>query len=266
MSPKTTTGVSVGPAVATGSPQALEEVLALTRRLRLPYLRKAAVEVIPTARAQRWDPAEVLRVLLTEESTGRDEATIRLRRKKANFPAGKTFDAWDTDRCSIPAPAQQALRTLEWVDRHENLCVCGPSGTGKSHFCEALGQAAIDSGRTVAWFGIDELGAPWSADTAPTTRSPKRSGGSPASTSSSSTTSACCPSAKTPPKGSTAWSTPATRNAHWPSAATCTRPGSTNSCPKPSPPPPSTDYSTTPTSASPTASPTDSPKPPPARG
>jgi DNA replication protein DnaC len=33
------------------------------------------------------------------------------------------------------------------------------SGTGKSHFCDALGQLAIDSRRTVAWFSIDELGA-----------------------------------------------------------------------------------------------------------
>jgi DNA replication protein DnaC len=66
---------------------------------------------------------------------------------------------FDDTRCSIPAHTQAALHTLEWVDRHENLCVCGPSGTGKSHFCEALGQLAIDTGRTVAWFSIDELGA-----------------------------------------------------------------------------------------------------------
>ena len=98
-------------------------------------------------------------MLLTEEVTGRDEATVRLRRRRAGFPAGKTFAGWDEARCSIPQPTQQALRTLEWVDRRENLCVCGPSGTGKSHFCEALGQLAIDTGRTVAWFGIDELGA-----------------------------------------------------------------------------------------------------------
>ena len=45
------------------------------------------------------------------------------------------------------------------VDRRENLCVCGPSGTGKAHLCEALGQLAIDTGRTVAWFSIDALGA-----------------------------------------------------------------------------------------------------------
>ena len=38
-------------------------------------------------------------------------------------------------------------------------CICGPSGTGKSHFCEALDQLANDTGRTVAWFSIGELGA-----------------------------------------------------------------------------------------------------------
>lgn len=37
--------------------------------------------------------------------------------------------------------------------------ICGPSGTGKSHFCEALGHTAIDHGRTVAWYSIEDLGA-----------------------------------------------------------------------------------------------------------
>ncbi len=44
-----------------------EELLRLTRRLRLPYLRAHAPEVIATAKAQRWDPAEVLSVLLQED-------------------------------------------------------------------------------------------------------------------------------------------------------------------------------------------------------
>ena len=153
--PSATTSAPVGQP----SGHALEEMLRLARRLRMPYLRAHAPDVLATARAQRWDPAEALRVLLAEEIAGRDEATIRARRKKAGFPAGKTFAAWNEAASSIPQASQQALRTLEWVDRHENLCVCGPSGTGKSHFCEALGQAAIDSGRSVAWFAIDELGA-----------------------------------------------------------------------------------------------------------
>ena len=47
------------------------------------------------------------------------------------FPTGKTFDAWQPEASSIPLPTQQALRTLEWVGRRENLVVCGPSGSGK---------------------------------------------------------------------------------------------------------------------------------------
>ena len=158
-STKNPSTVSVGSALSGPSTQTLDQVLTLTRRLRMPYLRNAAVDVVPTARAQRWDPAEVLRVLLAEEISGRDRATLANRRRAANFPTGKTFEVWNEARCSIPQSTQQALRTLEWVDRHENLSVCGPSGTGKSHFCEALGQLAIDTGRTVAWFSIEDLGA-----------------------------------------------------------------------------------------------------------
>jgi DNA replication protein DnaC len=137
----------------------LEEITALCRRLRLRYIREQAPDVLATAKAQRWDPTEVLRVLLEAEAAGRDRSTTENRRRKARFPTGKTFDAWDPGRSSIPTGTQGGLRTLEWIDRHENLVICGPSGTGKSHFTEALGQAAIDAGRTVAWFSIEDLGA-----------------------------------------------------------------------------------------------------------
>jgi DNA replication protein DnaC len=137
-------------------PDALD---ALLRRLRLPYVRRAAPEVIATAAAQRWEPAEVLRVLLAEEAAGRDQATIRMRRRASGLPAGKTFDAWDPQASPIPAATQQALRTLEWLGRAENLCICGPSGTGKSHLAEALGHLAIDHGKTVAWHTLESLAA-----------------------------------------------------------------------------------------------------------
>lgn len=146
----------MNPPAAPPIPAELDQVL---RRLRLPYVRHQAAEVLATAKAQRWDPTEVLRVLLEAEAAGRDEATKRSRRKSAGFPSGKTLDAWDPDASSIPAPTQQALTTLEWVGRAENLAVCGPSGTGKSHFVEALGHAAIDAGMKVLWFTLETLTA-----------------------------------------------------------------------------------------------------------
>ena len=89
------------------------ELEALLRRMRLPYLRAAAPDVLATARSQRWDPAEVLRVLINEEVIGRDAATRRMRSKNANFPTGKTFQTWRPGESSIPQPTQQALSTLE---------------------------------------------------------------------------------------------------------------------------------------------------------
>jgi DNA replication protein DnaC len=137
----------------------LAEAIELTRRLKLPHIRRALGDLIPTAKAQRWDPAEVVRVLLAEEAAGRDRANLHTRRKRAAFPAGKTFGDWDETVSSIPRATQDSLKTLEWVRRKENLSICGPSGTGKSHFCEALGQAAVEAGMTVAWFTIEDLGA-----------------------------------------------------------------------------------------------------------
>ena len=97
--PRTAGSGTSGPASA---PELPEELLAVLKRMRLPYLRNVAPEVLATARAQRWDPAEVLRVLIIEEIRGRDEATRRMRRKAAGLPAGKTFESWRETDSSIP--------------------------------------------------------------------------------------------------------------------------------------------------------------------
>jgi len=137
----------------------IDEVIGLCRRLRLKYVREQVEEVVLTARAQRWDPTDVLRALLVAEATGRDHSTIETRRRRAHFPAGKTFDTWTESRSSIPVKAQRSLRSLEWVTRSENLVVAGPSGTGKSHLLEALGHTAVDAQMSVAWFSVEDLGA-----------------------------------------------------------------------------------------------------------
>jgi len=137
----------------------IDEVVDLLRQLRLPHMRRHAPEVLATAKAQRWEPAEALRALLAEEAAGRKASSINSRRKAAGFPTGKTFDTWDPSVSSIPEPTQRSLTTLEWIRRAENLVVCGPSGTGKSHLLEALGHAAVEAGAHVSWFSLEALGA-----------------------------------------------------------------------------------------------------------
>jgi DNA replication protein DnaC len=78
---------------------------------------------------------------------------------------------------------------------------CGPSGTGKSHFVEALAHAAIEQDLRVAWFTLETL-----------TASRAKVDGTLARTVARIcrcdlivvTTSARCPPAERPPKRSTA--------------------------------------------------------------
>jgi DNA replication protein DnaC len=142
---------------APAAPPLPEDLLTILKRMRLPYLRAAAPEVLATAKSQRWDPTEVLRVLLAEEVRGRDHATRAMRRKAAGLPAGKTLDSWREQDSSIPIPTQSAPSTLEWVGRAENLAISGPSGTGKTHFVEALAHKVIDAGMRVSWFTLESL-------------------------------------------------------------------------------------------------------------
>ncbi len=135
------------------------DVLRLLHRLRLRYFREAAPVVIARARDEAWDHADLLKVLLAEEAAGRDRSTREMHRRAARLPSGKTFDAWDPKASAIPAEAQWALRTLDWIGRAENLVLVGPSGTGKSHFAEAIAHAAIDRDLRVSWFSLESLTA-----------------------------------------------------------------------------------------------------------
>ncbi|WP_275901424.1 MULTISPECIES: hypothetical protein [unclassified Streptomyces] len=80
-----------------------EEAIALTRRLKLPHIRRAMAEVIPTAKAQRWERAEVVRALLAEEAAGRDAANLRTRRTRAAFPTESLGGAGLWNRFAVRA-------------------------------------------------------------------------------------------------------------------------------------------------------------------
>ena len=151
-------GQVVHRAVQPAPPPLTEELTALLRRMRLPYLRSAAPEVLATARAQRWDPAETLRVLLAEEVAGRDDATRRQHRRAAGLPAGKTFASWREHDSSIPAP-HPTRPGHAGVDRAGGEPRCYRALGRKTHLVEALAHAAIDAGRRVAWFTLESLTA-----------------------------------------------------------------------------------------------------------
>ncbi len=108
---------------------------------------------------QPSSPARWVNVTDVEISPDRVTVQVRLRRRRLACPVCDftTSARYDT-RPTVPPATLQALTTLEWVHRTENLAVVGPSGTGKSHLLEALGNSAIDDGLVVSWFDIETLG------------------------------------------------------------------------------------------------------------
>ena len=88
MTAATTTAKRTGPPPAgvPTAPPLPQDVHALLRRLRMPHTRAAAPEVLATARAQRWEPVEVLRALFTAEVAGRDRSSATRRARAAFRP------------------------------------------------------------------------------------------------------------------------------------------------------------------------------------
>ncbi|MFB6632156.1 hypothetical protein ACFCWY_19880 [Streptomyces sp. NPDC056362] len=124
------------------APALPEELDKLMRRMRLPYMRKAAPDVLATAQARRWDPAEVLRLLIAEEVTGRDAATRCLRRHSANFPTGKTVASWRVDPSGFDTvmPKTLAGASTDRLMHHAHLVTTA----GDSHrLAEALAGKGV---------------------------------------------------------------------------------------------------------------------------
>ena len=81
-------------------PADLEDLL---RRLRLPHIRRHAPEVVATAKAQRWEPVEVLKALFAEEVAGRERSDGRTWSSAARpAPARRS--------CSRPSASKRSSR------------------------------------------------------------------------------------------------------------------------------------------------------------
>lgn len=139
------------------TPALAPDLAAGLRRLKLAAMRTLAPELLVTAKTQRWAPEELLRTLVEAEICARDASNARHRLKVAAFPVAKTLEEFDVAASSIPRATFDYLASLEWIGAHENLCLVGPAGTGKSHTLIALGVAAVQAGHRVRYFTAADL-------------------------------------------------------------------------------------------------------------
>jgi DNA replication protein DnaC len=101
---------------------------------------------------------EFLALLLQDEVERRGQSALRLRLRRAMLDPSKTLEAFDFGFNPKLNKAQVFdLATCQFVERHENVLIYGPTGTGKSHLCQALAHEACRRGYEVLFVSAAKM-------------------------------------------------------------------------------------------------------------
>jgi len=120
------------------------------QELRLATVRQQYEAVARQATAESWSYADFLLELSQRECQQRQHNRIERLLKTSRLPLEKNWSALDLKR--LPAKVVQQLRGLlsgEFLDRHENVLVFGPPGSGKTHALCAVSLELVRAGRSV---------------------------------------------------------------------------------------------------------------------
>src|SRR2546422_10983049 len=112
------------------------------KQLRLSGLAACLDVRLQEATANRLSHAEFLELILQDEISVRHDRWVARRTRAACFRDQKTladFD-WDFNK-SVRRKQIFDLAAGEFVRKHRDCLLVGPPGVGKSHLCQAVGQA-----------------------------------------------------------------------------------------------------------------------------
>lgn len=93
---------------------------------------------------------DFLQTLLEDEQETRQSRKLIRRLRRAGFEEEKTLEGFDFSfNPQIPVRKIKQLANLAFVERRDNLFLCGPVGVGKTHVAQALGHIACRRGYDV---------------------------------------------------------------------------------------------------------------------
>jgi len=127
-----------------------QELLQGLQELHLPAMRTQHEAVARQATAGSWSYADYLLELVQRECQQRQQNRIARLLKASKLPLEKSWPALDLKR--LPNKVVQQFRSLlsgDFLDRHENVLVFGPPGSGKTHGLAAVAQELVRAGRAI---------------------------------------------------------------------------------------------------------------------
>jgi DNA replication protein DnaC len=121
-------------------------------QLGLFGMAQAFEEIVASDHAATLGFPECLGLLLDRETTYRYDRKLRARLRYARLRHQATVE--DVDYRTIRGLDRALFHKLaecSWIDAHDNLIICGPTGIGKSWLACALGHKACRDNRSVLY-------------------------------------------------------------------------------------------------------------------
>lgn len=124
-----------------------ERIAALCEELHLGAIADQHAAIAQDVIKRELTFTDYLERLLKAEAEARQQRSRQMLMRTASFPTVKTIDEYDFHFATgAPQKQIQALTSLSFVERHENVVLLGPSGVGKTHLAIALGYLAAQAG------------------------------------------------------------------------------------------------------------------------
>lgn len=106
----------------------------------------------------QWSYVEFLSRVLEDEVERRSQKQLSLRLRRGALNTTKTLEGFDFHfNPNLNRQQILDLATCEFVRQKRNLLVCGPTGVGKSHLAQALGQEAARQGLDVLFMNTQKM-------------------------------------------------------------------------------------------------------------
>ena len=105
-----------------------------------------------------WSYFDFLSRLMEDEVERREQKQLGLRIRRATLNPSKTLEGFDFNfNPGLNRQQVLDLATCTYIHHKRNLLICGPTGVGKSHLGQALGQEAARQGFDVLFTSVQKM-------------------------------------------------------------------------------------------------------------
>jgi DNA replication protein DnaC len=129
------------------------------KQLKLRHFSESWQTLEHQATQEHWSYAQFLLALAQGEASRREHSRMTRALSEAQLPCGKSWTNFEFSH--VPglnaAAIMEFAQTTTWLDTAFNILVFGPSGTGKTHLCSALGRSMVELGKRVKFISATAL-------------------------------------------------------------------------------------------------------------